>query len=1167
MTLSYDNNGGSGSPANQVSNLTLNCGANASAASNESGKATFTVNPSNVTMSRTYSSAFIGWKTAKTDANGIDAETANYKDATVTWSASSGLPTTITIKKNTTLYAAYYDFRYNVKFYNNKGELLSLQTIRHNFSAGAPLMKTSSSDPASTDANSHYVFDHWEYTDGSTYTDADKLTKLVNGYTYEVWAKYVGHKHIWGDPYNTSGNTTCTNGQTYWKDCTVCGYSRQFETEPIGHDFEVYGVADPTCIKAGSYGKKVCRNCGALADDYMVDTDGDGVEDLLITDENRIIPALGHDYGLDELDKDEYGNYILTDDEGNFIIAPQVVEATCTTAGYYYYECSRCGNVYRVGNIPASGHEWEEHAEVPATCTEGGHKGYTICVKCGLLLDGEDEDTEALGHSYVLVEETDSTCRVKGHYEYYACSRCGKYFDKVDEDTYTEIEDITVKDKALLDHDYQLSDEEIAATCTAEGHNGAYVCTMCGEVDPERPGATVPALGHVWEREGFAGFDTYADVYGDEYVVVFESPSPCLEPNSVTYICTACGEEHVIADALADHTMRHEGANEATCTAEGNIEYWVCDVCGKYFSDENGENEIAASAVVIAKIPHTMETVTGEPATCTESGIPDCYRCTRCGSLFLDAAGRRPITGDIGTIPALGHNFTDWVVAKEPTDDEPGYQTRKCLRCGKVEREDLEALGHEMVYYPAVDADCTTAGNNAYYQCSSCGRYYKLEGEDYVEISYTDDVYVAPLGHDIGDEPIETEPATCAAEGYNRYECSRCHVSVVVTIPVISEHGELIPYGEDIPATCAAPGQEAGTMCSICGEVITQPKTIAKLAHTPEEERRDVKTATCTEAGYTGDLYCAECGQKIETGTVIEPSGHHLGELTEVRAATCTEYGEKRRTCTREGCDYYEAYETPVLGHQVVTDRAVPATCETSGLTEGKHCSRCNEVLVAQEVIPATGHNYKTEVVNPTCTAMGYTIYTCVNGCGDIYRDDYTEKIDHVVGTAATCEDKAICANCGRPFGEPLGHNYVHDEEASTVSTCAVHGKSVFKCTRCGDTYSNELALTEHIIDDSTVTVTFTSCTDPCTVTYACGVCGEVFTTYGDAPGHNYVNGVCTQCGQAEPAQDTPSTPSTSERCEKCGLNHNGRTGLWKQDGLFCRIIAFFRNIFKIFSR
>ena len=98
----------------------------------------------------------------------------------------------------------------------------------------------------------------------------------------------------------------------------------------------------------------------------------------------------------------------------------------------------------------------------------------------------------------------------------------------------------------------------------------------------------------------------------------------------------------------------------------------------------------------------------------------------------------------------------------------------------------------------------------------------------------------------------------------------------------------------------------------------------------------------------------------------------------------------------------------PTVGgcnHVEVIDPAVAPTCTVTGLTEGKHCAKCGEVFVKQEVVPVTDHSY----VNGTCTVCGATnnlteviaefstlksTYTSQNGYGRYYlENDYTRLV------------------------------------------------------------------------------------------------------------------------------------------------------------------------------
>ena len=158
--------------------------------------------------------------------------------------------------------------------------------------------------------------------------------------------------------------------------------------------------------------------------------------------------------------------------------------------------------------------------------------------------------------------------------------------------------------------------------------------------------------------------------------------------------------------------------------------------------------------------------------------------------------------------------------------------------------------------------------------------------------------------------------------------------------------------------------------------VVNENKTLYAIwedVHVHTLVAHEAHAATCTTAGNTAYWKCSGCNECYsdelgvnfiyEASTVIAALGHDYNAV--VTAPTCTAVGYTTHTCSRCG-DHYEDTEVPALGHQEVIDTAVAPTCTETGLTAGKHCSRCNTVLVAQTEVPALGHDWSSwTVVTP----------------------------------------------------------------------------------------------------------------------------------------------------------------------------------------------------------
>ena len=92
---------------------------------------------------------------------------------------------------------------------------------------------------------------------------------------------------------------------------------------------------------------------------------------------------------------------------------------------------------------------------------------------------------------------------------------------------------------------------------------------------------------------------------------------------------------------------------------------------------------------------------------------------------------------------------------------------------------------------------------------------------------------------------------------------------------------------------------DAGNAWGFKVDVITEKvEEECKHTDTTKREVRNAKAATCTLDGYSGDIYCTNCGNLIEAGSVTKAVGHQWDNGVITKAPTATQTGIKTYTCT-----------------------------------------------------------------------------------------------------------------------------------------------------------------------------------------------------------------------------------------------------------------------------
>ena len=492
-----------------------------------------------------------------------------------------------------------------------------------------------------------------------------------------------------------------------------------------------------------------------------------------------------------------------------------------------------------------------------STCTSAGYSGDTYCLDCGV--------ETATGTEIPMRPHTNNNNDDK-------CDDCGA--------------------AVTCTHTYAPDpDTAKPATCTTAGREASTCCIYCGAL--WSLGKTIPPLGHLNENG-----DNLCDREG----------------------CGALLNECKHGEGKLDPSTRLE----PTCTQEGYSGDYVCIYCNSY---------VTQSGTVLEKLPHkndnkdnkcddcgaTVDCLHGrtyekgaKPATCTASGQEDDTYCFYCDELLENG----------GVIDPLGHKWVD------ADCDTP----KTCSVCLKTEGN---PNGHKLTSTSAKDATCKEAGNKTYYTCAVCQNVY----EDRYGVNETTvaDMTIPATGHTDANKDLRCDvcsssickihtwaDATCEkaktcihcgeTEGrplghsWVDADCEHARTCSVCRSTTGKALGhEWVAADCDNPKTCATchktegkalghsfgPWENGKRSCATCGYEETEEQT-ADCPHA-ETVLRDNWEATCGADGYTGDLYCADCGAPISAGSVIPATGEHsFGEWVsneDLNSRTCLDCG------------------------------------------------------------------------------------------------------------------------------------------------------------------------------------------------------------------------------------------------------------------------------------